>query len=110
MKHISELMSNLNQHFNWNKARINCFAQMLLALLTVRTVNLSEIALAFAAKAQVGSRYKRLQRFFRYMKIDSVQVACWIFKLFFPNGGKFYLTVDRTNWFWGKAKINILTL
>jgi hypothetical protein len=110
MKHISELMSNLNQHFHWNKARINCFAHMLLALLTVRTVNLSEIAVAFDTEAQVGSRYKRLQRFFRYMKIDYVQVACWIFKLFFPQGGKFYLTVDRTNWFWGKAKINILTL
>lgn len=110
MKHISELMSNLNQHFHWNKARITCFAHMLLALLTVKTVNLSEIAVAFASDAQPESRYKRLQRFFRHFKIDDVMISRWIFSLFFINREKIYLTIDRTNWFWGKAKINVLTL
>lgn len=110
MKHISELMTTLNQHLHWNKARIGCFAQMLLALLAVRTVNLSEIAVGCAARTQVSSRYKRLQRFFKFIKMDYELIAHWLFKLFFPQGGKVYLTIDRTNWFWGKAKINILTL
>ena len=88
---------------------IDCFSRMLLALFIARTVNLSEIAVVMAAKAAVGSRYKRLQRFFRYFRMDYDMIAKFIFSLFF-EGKKVYLTIDRTNWFWGKAKINILTL
>lgn len=109
MNRISELKRILTQNFGWNKSRIDCFARMLLSLFSVRTVNLGEIAISFASKANVGSRYKRLQRFFRYFKIDYDILAKWIFHLF-VNKDKFYLVVDRTNWFWGKAKINILTL
>jgi len=109
MNKVSELKRILDENFVWNKARIDCFARMLLALFSVRTVNLSEIAVAFAAKAEVNSRYKRLQRFFRHFKIDYAVLAKWIFKLFLADR-QIYLTVDRTNWFWGKAKINILTL
>jgi hypothetical protein len=109
MNKVSELKRILGENFVWNKARLDCFARMLLALFSVRTVNLSEIAVAFAAKAEIDSRYKRLQRFFRHFKIDYADLARWIFKLFLADR-QIYLTVDRTNWFWGKAKINILTL
>jgi transposase len=106
MKHISELRDSLNAHFKWNKARMSCFANMLLALIAVRTVNLKDIANAY----QIDSRYKRLNRFFGSFKIDYTQVARWIFKLFFDKGNKIYLIIDRTNWFWGKKKINVFML
>lgn len=109
MNKISELKRILNKNFAWNKSRTDCFARMLLSLFSVRTVNLSEMAVAFASKATVDSRYKRLQRFFRYFKIDYEMLAKWVFHLF-VNKKKIYLVVDRTNWFWGKIKINILTL
>ena len=38
MKNINELMKSLNKYFGWNKFRIECFAQMLLGLISVRTV------------------------------------------------------------------------
>jgi hypothetical protein len=109
MNRISELKNILSQNFKWNKSRIDCFAKMLLSLFSVRTVNLSEIAVSFASNTAVESRYKRLQRFFRYFKIDYDMLAKWVFSLF-VNKEKFYIVVDRTNWFWGKVKINILTL
>jgi hypothetical protein len=31
-------------------------------------------------------------------------------KLYFSDGKKFYLTMDRTNWYWGKHKINVFML
>lgn len=37
-------------------------------------------------------------------------IAGFIYQLFFLSGGKWYLTLDRTNWQWGKSDINILTL
>jgi hypothetical protein len=51
MNKISELKSILGESFAWNKARLDCFARMLLAIFSVRTVNLSEIAVAFASKS-----------------------------------------------------------
>lgn len=110
MDKISELTGILSDSLNWNKARLDCFVRMLLALFAVRTVNLSEMALGFVSKAQVTSRYKRLQRFFNLFKIDYHHIAKLVFGLFFNADKKIYLTVDRTNWFWGKAKINVLTL
>ncbi len=110
MEPISELKKILEKNCSWNKARLDCFVRMLFALIKVRTVNLREIAVAFNSSAQIDSRYKRIKRFFAGFTIDRDALACWMFKLFFPQQEKIYLTIDRTNWFWGKVPINILTL
>ncbi len=66
MKYISELSLILSEQLNWYKSRIDCFAQMLLALFLVRSINLSEIAVAMdGARASIDSRYKRVYRFFQ---------------------------------------------
>lgn len=109
MDKSSELRGILGKIFIWNKSRLDCFTQMLLALFVVRTINFSEIAVAMMSKADVASRYKRLQRFFRYFRMDYNVIAKFIFNLFFA-GKEIYITIDRTNWFWGKTKINILML
>lgn len=110
MDRVSELKQILGENLTWNKARLDCFVRMLLALFVVRTVNLSEIAVVFCSKAEVSSRYKRLQRFFGKFNIDYTILARLIFKLFFSETQKIYITIDRTNWYWGKQKINIFML
>lgn len=110
MNHDSELSYILNVSFQWNKARITCFVKMLLSLLSTRTVNLNKIACSMSSNTEQTSRYRRVQRFFASHAIDFDMIAGFIFKLFFASGGKWYLTMDRTNWKWGKSNINILTL
>jgi len=111
MKRSSELVSILSKSFNWDKRRLDCFSKMLLALFKVRTVNLKKLAIGFEGTAQRDSRYKRLKRFFAQFRINQEQLARWAIKLFFADSGKkFYLCIDRTNWFYGKAKINFLFL
>jgi hypothetical protein len=110
MDKISELKGILGEKLCWNKARLDCFVRMLIAIFVVRTVNLSEVAVAFSSKAAVSSRYKRLQRFFGKFNIDYTVFAKLIFKIFFCNTQKIYITIDRTNWYWGKQKINIFML
>lgn len=110
MRDISGLLSSLKCYLQWNKARVECFSLMLLGLFAVKVVNLQEIALAFQSDAKVSSRYRRLQRFFSEFKIDYVQIARWIFKLFLKDGEKVYVIIDRTNWFFGKKKINVFVL
>jgi predicted DNA-binding transcriptional regulator len=110
MEHISELSTSLNEHFGWNKARMNCFVKMLLALMVRRTVNLTQLALHFTGDAELTSRYRRLQRFFMQFQFNYANVAGFIFRVFFNKNSDYYLSMDRTNWEWGKANINILTL
>ncbi|WP_131777839.1 hypothetical protein [Legionella fairfieldensis] len=85
MDKISELKRILGENLAWNKARLDCFVCMLTALFVVRTVNLSEIAVAFSSKAEKNSRYKRLQRFFAQFKIDYTLIARLVFRLFFSK-------------------------
>lgn len=110
MDRTSELASILGQELKWNKARLDCFSRMLLSLLLVRSVNLKKLAVAFPGKAQRESRYQRLKRFFRGFEMDYCLIARMIFKWFSFRGQSVYLTLDRTNWFLGKAKINVFML
>lgn len=110
MERTNELSTTLNETFKWNKARINFFVKILMALFATRTVNLDRLADNVSSDAAKESRYRQLQRFFALFRIDFDTIAGFIFKLFFTNGGKWYLTMDRTNWQWGKSDINILTL
>jgi hypothetical protein len=51
-----------------------------------------------------------MQRFFSGHWIDYNAVAHFIMRLFGFTDTDFYLTLDRTNWKWGKANINLLVL
>lgn len=110
MHHINELMEILHEYFPWNKARLTCLIRILTALFTVRTVNFTEIACAFGGNAKQSSRYRRIQRFFCDFEMDYQQIARFIYKLFSFDRGKWYLTMDRTNWQWGQKNINVLML
>lgn len=110
MDRIDELRKILGQTFTWHKSRLDCFIQILLALFAVRTVNLKEIALVMLGRAQADSHYRRLQNFFAFFHIDFTLIARWVFHLFFSPEDKVYLSLDRTNWYWGKTPINALVL
>jgi len=106
----NELIIMLNGYFGWNKARMKCFAGMLLALIKVRTVNLVERACAFGSEAKMESRYKRIRRFFSEFTLEFSFIAFWVMNLFGLLNKPIYWSMDRTNWRWGKSDINILML
>lgn len=109
MSEFSRLRPILGNHFQWHGARLTFLAQFLVAVIRVRSVNLSQLSTAFVGKALQASNYKRLQRFFREFRIDYVEfarsIAAWI-------GVKedWVLTLDRTQWEFGSQMHNILML
>jgi len=105
-----ELAAMLNAYFNWNKCRMHCFVGMLLALMKVRTINLTELACGFSSLANIESRYKRIRRFFKEFTIDFTHLASWVIYFFDLSGKSLTLSMDRTNWKWGTKDINILML
>jgi len=109
MSDYSELRKTLQEHLHWHGARLSFLALFLLALIKVKTVNLSELALAFGGRALSASHYKRLQRFFRHFELDYTEIAQVVVNwMQIPQ--PWVLSVDRTTWEFGSRCYNILTL
>jgi hypothetical protein len=109
MSQYSELKRVLQGQLNWHGARLSFLALFLLALLKVKTVNLSELCLGFSGKALPASSYKRLQRFFREFELDYAQLATLVVR-WMGIEGNWVLSLDRTTWKFGSHWYNILTL
>ncbi len=109
MSQYSELKQALQPHLNWHGARLSFLALFLLALVKVKTVNLSELALGFEGNVQAASKYKRLQRFFRGFEVDYSVIAKLIISwMDIPQ--PWVLSIDRTTWEFGSHCYNILSV
>ena len=100
----------LTAHLDCNKARISLLANLIIALLKVRTVCLTEIVTALPGKAKIESKYKQLQRFFRLFEMDISAVSLMVASILPISKESWTLSIDRTNWKLGKANINILCI
>lgn len=114
MLHTTALLPVLQAHLQWHPSRLRFLILFLTALLKVTTVNLAKVANAFSAQAQVSSHYRRIQRFLALFQIDYSSYARLLLALIPapPNHlGQlpcFIVSIDRTNWKFGKSDINIL--
>ena len=108
MDHTTMLTDVLKLHFGWNLARIKCLSCLIIALFKVKTVNFAELATAFSGSAKPDSHYRRIQRFFKEVKIQQDMVAQLVAS-FLPYD-QFILSMDRTNWMLGCFSINFLVL
>jgi hypothetical protein len=109
MSEFIRLRPILGKHFQWHGARLTFLAQFLVAVIRVRSVNLSELSTAFIGKALQASNYKRLQRFFREFRLDYSEfartIATWI-----EVKEDWVLTLERTQWEFGTQMHNVLVL
>lgn len=104
---LSTLIGN---HFFTSKSIINLMTEFILALITLRDVNLTGIALMICVDSEVSSGYRRLQRFFEKTEICYKCLARLIVAIAKIVDPKWTLAMDRTNWKFGKLHINILVL
>ena len=109
MNQINLLRQALKPHLEWHGARLNFLALFLVALLRVKTVNLTELATGFRSTAQLESHYKRLQRFFGNFDLDYILIARAIVGIVnIPQ--PWVLSTDRTEWSFGTTRFNVLML
>jgi hypothetical protein len=104
------LKSVLAEHLPWHGARLNFLAQFLLALLKVRSVSLAALAPGVGGTAKVDSHDPRRQRVFRSFAIDYDGLARLLARIGPVGDGPWRLTMDRTNWPFGKTDSNCLML
>jgi len=110
MAHLQQLKDILKVHLPWHGARLMFLAMFLQALFKVRTVNLAEIATVLNPFAIDNSNYRRLQRFFADFDLNDDTIAKLVLTLIPKPAEGYTLTLDRTDWKFGKLVINILVL
>jgi len=93
-----------------NLARLKCLTLLLTSLLRHRTVNLTILATENLTGTKNESCYRRFQNFFLNSSLCLSSLGRLILaKIPKPSRG-WILSMDRTNWKYGKRHINILTL
>lgn len=108
MNHINKILKILQPHFECDKRRVKFIASFVVSLVRARTVTLSNLSVIFNPKVKSESNYRRIQRFFEDFVMDYLQVAKLVI-LSLPHVN-FILTLDRTNWQFGRKDINVLML
>lgn len=103
------LIETLGWHFELSKHRLTTLAVLIAGLVQSRTVNLSHLAVHLSGAAQPASKYRRLQRFFQFVRLDQDVAARLVVHMLNLERPKF-LALDRTNWKLGSRDINILVL
>lgn len=104
----TKLKAYLGEHLAASEHRLEFIARFILALIQVKTVNLTQVALAFNGRVKSTSNYRRIQRFFEHFSFDKQVISQWLMAQL-PEE-RWLVCIDRTNWKFGKVDINILAL
>jgi hypothetical protein len=105
----SELIQLFKETTNWHMARVKCTVSIICSMCKLQTVSFVKLAQGFEGQAIYESNHRRIQRFFAEFIIDRHMLARLIFSLL-PDKPPYRLSLDRTNWKFGKTDINILML
>ena len=92
----------------WNKARIFVIVGMVMGLIKLQTVNLSRLSVVLNPFVSKNTNYRRFQKFFEKFVPDGDTVAKMPAS-FLPDE-PWTLAMDRINWKFGEANINILMI
>ncbi len=106
---IATLRDTLRPHLGLSKDRVETLALIVVAMVSARTVNLSHLAAERPGTTLVASTYRRLQRFFQYVRLGpdwAAPIAAELAGL----RGSWYLALDRTQWRIGTCEVNFLVL
>lgn len=88
------------------KQRQEFLCEMIQGVISSRSVIFSEIADKIDKPIQVSSIERRIQDFFAKVKLDYQQVA--VFLMSFVPHAQLTLSIDRTEWDFGRTQVNVL--
>lgn len=105
----SELTVLFKEKTGWHKARVKFFVSFICSMCKLQTVSFVKLSQGFEGKALQESNMRRIQRFFAGFVVDDLLIANIVFSML-PEKPPYKLSLDRTNWKFGKTDINILML
>jgi len=105
-----QLKEELNRYFDGQNQRLTMLVKLVLALIKMCTVNYSKLSLVINPLVKKSSNFKRIQRFVKGYKFSRSKYIQFVWSLFCKGEKRIVLSIDRTNWKFGKANINILMI
>jgi hypothetical protein len=105
----SELICFFKAKTGFHMARVKFIISVICSMCKLQTVSYVKLAQAMEGNAEYDSKIRRIQRFFGKFTFEHGVLARLIFSLL-PGEAPYHLSLDRTNWKYGKADINILML
>jgi len=105
----TELFELFKATTNWHKARIKCLLTIINSMIKFHSVSYVKLAQGFSASVEHESSMRRVQRFFAEFSFDPLVFTRLMYRLL-PEEPPYMLSMDRTNWKFGKTDINILML
>jgi len=106
---VNELVEFFSKKTGWNLARVKFLVAIVCSMCKLQTVNYQKLAQGLGGKALLESNLRRIQRFFAEYAVDNDLMAKIVFSLL-PHTAPLRLSLDRTNWKFGKTDINILAI
>lgn len=91
-----------------NLARKKFMLNFALGIILSKNVHFSDVVSHFDPEVELDSHIRKAERFFNQYQLDYIQVA--ILLLCFLPPGRLHISIDRTNWKFGKQNINFLTV
>jgi hypothetical protein len=110
MLEITKLITVLQPHLQWHRARLTCFAALTLAVIKMRSVNLAQLAEVINPRCPHASNYRRLQRFFAHFDPGADTLTRLLLALRPDPDEPLTLVIDRTEWKFGTKRVNLLTV
>jgi hypothetical protein len=104
------LKEALGYYFTGHGQRRTMMTKLVLAILQMSTVNYAKLALVINAQVKTSSNFKRIQRFMKSYCFDQGKFVQFAWDRYSNQGNWIALSMDRTNWKFGRHNINILTI
>jgi hypothetical protein len=108
MHYPPSLIQKLSEHFSLHPSRLKTLAGLIMGAITSGNVQHPSLS-RHVESANVNSAIRKTERFFQKQKLPVANYAKSIVDLI-GFSGKMALNIDRTNWKFGKKKINYLVL
>lgn len=108
MHYPPSLIQKLSNHFSLHPSRLKTLAGLIMGAITSGNVQYQSLA-RHVESANVNSAIRKTERFFQKQKLPIVNYAKSVVEMI-GYLGKMSLNIDRTNWKFGKKKINYLVL
>lgn len=104
-----KIIGILSDKTGWHLSRVEFLALFLQALIKCQTVCFTRLATVLNADTKPDSNLRRIQRFFAGFDLLETDISKILVSLL-PVLSPYRLSLDRTNWKFGKTDINILML
>lgn len=104
------LSGAVSKHIALSATRRETLAWLTLLIMRQGSICLWRLAAHVTSSARLASVRRRFHRFFQYVGLDNASVARIVADLLGLDGKPWVLAIDRSNWDFGKATINILMI